>query len=119
MITKIIEGSDGALYGKWLVGQLDQIELGATTALPGFEGTQRIWTFGGARKFGAHPGARLVLDLQTSQGGVFIPDSKSSADADLDKSKLWVCPLFRQFFCWLYQQDVSDVSALPSFIDLS
>lgn len=119
MITKIIEGSDGGAYGKWLVGQLDEHERARTTSLPGYEGSHSIWTFGGARKLGAHPGAVLVLDLQTGQGGVFIPGPSSSPDADLDKAKIWVCPLFRDFFRWLYTQDMADVTQLPDFIDLS
>lgn len=117
MITQIIEGSDGALYGKWLVSQLSETERDRKTELPGFEGSRSVWTFGGARKLGAHPNALLVVDLQTDQGAVFIPGGLS--DADLDTVGIWVCPLFRSFLHWLYEQDTSDVAQLPPFIELS
>jgi hypothetical protein len=118
VITKIIEGSDGGAYGKWLVGQLDEHERSRKTSLPGYEGNASIWTFAGARRFGADPGAVFVLDLQTGQGAVFNPTTSSSPDYDLDQANIWVCPLFRDFFRWLYTQDLADVTQLPNFIDL-
>lgn len=43
----------------------------------------------------------LVLDLQTGEGAMFFPSG--SASADLDKHKVWVCPMFEPFLSWLYE----------------
>lgn len=58
----------------------------------------------------------FVLDLQTGEGARFKPGGNS--EFDLEKHKIWVCPMFSPFLEWLYLQDVSDLSALPSFLDL-
>lgn len=116
MITQIIEGSNGRLYGKWLVGQLDERERNRRTCLPDFEGSHSVWTFAGARKLGADPDALLIMDLQTDQGAVFSPNG--SPDTDLDGHGIWVCPLFRAFLRWLYAQEIGDVSRLPEFVEL-
>jgi hypothetical protein len=57
-----------------------------------------------------------VLDLQTGEGACFAPHGMASAD--LNKHKVWVCPMFEPFLAWLYQQDLSDLDALPELLNL-
>lgn len=58
----------------------------------------------------------IVFDLQTGEGGFFKLGGMASAD--LSKHRLWVCPMFEPFLTWLYEQDVSDLDALPSMVEL-
>lgn len=57
-----------------------------------------------------------MLDLETGEGALFLPGGYASAD--LDKHKVWVCPLFEPFLAWLYKQDLQDLSKLPDLVDL-
>lgn len=57
-----------------------------------------------------------VLDLQTGEGACFLPGGY--AVADLDKHAVWVCPMFQPFLEWLYDQDLSDLDALPDVVQL-
>jgi hypothetical protein len=56
----------------------------------------------------------LVFDLQTGEGAMFRPGGIASAD--LNKHKIWVCPLFEPFLAWLYKQP--DLNTLPRHVDL-
>jgi hypothetical protein len=58
----------------------------------------------------------IVFDLQTCEGASFRPGG--NAHFDLEKHKIWVCPMFEPFLCWLYKQQLDDLSALPGCIDL-
>lgn len=58
----------------------------------------------------------MVVDLQTGEGAIFRPGG--SAKHDLDKHKVWVCPMFEPFLRWLYQQDLTDLSKLPSLVKI-
>jgi hypothetical protein len=61
--------------------------------------------------------ADIVFDLQTCEGTAFRPGGR--AKYDLDKHKIWVCPLFEPFLEWLYKQPQhDDLTALPDTIDL-
>ena len=57
-----------------------------------------------------------MLDLQTCEGAAFSPGGLVSAD--LNKHRVWVCPLYEPFLNWLYKQDTTDLSALPAHVDL-
>lgn len=59
----------------------------------------------------------FVTDLQTGEGAIFLPGGY--ATADLNKHRIWVCPLFEFFLRWLYQQDLSDIAQLPDQINLA
>lgn len=65
---------------------------------------------------GWHPTDIVVLDLQTGEAGRFR--AGGSAKADLNKHRIWVCPMFEPFLTWLYKQDLTDIDALPSFVNL-
>jgi hypothetical protein len=57
-----------------------------------------------------------VWDLETGEGAMFRPGGL--AGADLNKHKIWVCPLFEPFLAWLYQQDLRDLEKLPRMVEL-
>jgi hypothetical protein len=59
----------------------------------------------------------LVLDLQTGEAAIF--KHGGCAPADLEKHKVWVCPMFEPFLKWFYEQDISDMDALPRVIELT
>lgn len=112
MKTKIIEacheGPDGKQTGNWgkfMLGRWTSDELCVPSVVDGRSailgrgwGEEHIW----------------VLDLQTGEGACFRHGG--SARADLNKRRIWVCPLFEPFLGWLYKQDVSDFDALPSLV---
>jgi hypothetical protein len=58
----------------------------------------------------------IVFDLQTCEGAGFRPGGY--AKADLDKHRIWVCPLYEPFLAWLYKQKLDNLSALPNVVDL-
>lgn len=58
----------------------------------------------------------IVFDLQTGEGARFVPSGIPKFD--LEKHKIWVCPMYEPFLVWLYQQDLSDFSKLPTSLNL-
>lgn len=60
----------------------------------------------------------LVLDLQTGEGCMLAVRPTGFPAADLEKHRVWVCPMFEPFLEWLYVQDLSDMDALPRVIEL-
>ena len=57
-----------------------------------------------------------VLDLQTGEGALLRHGGFASAD--LERHKVWVCPLFEPFLEWLYQQDPEQLAKLPALVEL-
>lgn len=57
-----------------------------------------------------------ILDLQTREGAYFYPDG--SALADLNKTRIWTCPLFEPFLIWLYENYEGNLNELPSVVHL-
>jgi hypothetical protein len=112
VITEIFEAmhvdADGAgtgNHGKFLVGKFDDGEWARVSAVddrPLLRG--RGWA-------SYHI---FVMDLQTGEGAMFRP--AGYAKADLNKHKIWVCPLFEHFLEWLYKQDLADLAALPKLV---
>jgi hypothetical protein len=103
--TRIFEATNGERnWGKFLVGEFDSeweyVSLVANYKLL----VNRGW------RAQTH---KLVLDLQTGEGAVF---AFHGGNADLDKHKIWVCPLFEPFLVWLYAQP--DVWTAPQLVDL-
>jgi hypothetical protein len=68
------------------------------------------------REVGWDNGNIIVFDLQTGEGARFKPGGL--AVADLEKHKIWVCPMYEPFLNWLYKQDLSDLSKLPDSLDI-
>jgi hypothetical protein len=117
MKTKIIEAVQSkdhpGNWGKFLLGSLDDEWSYASRVDPdrvpllracGWWGPERLW----------------VLDLQTGEGAYF--GLKGFARADLEKHRIWVCPLFGPFLEWLYAQYQEagklDLEDLPDVVEL-
>lgn len=104
-------------WGKFAVGRWTTEEWSQNSALPEAAHqrliTGRGWTF-------RHV---WVLDLQTGEGAYFMPGGMASYD--LNKHRIWVCPMFEPFLEWLYKQDLTplprgqELDALPSYVELS
>lgn len=132
--THIIEVTNGANWGKFLLGRMDQEwKLRSGLFDVAREVTDDVLGEGSYDDMHApsysRPGTRpllaqlgwgrdhlWVLDLQTGEGAFFRPGGLASAD--LDRHKIWVCPMFEPFLSWLYQQDLGDITALPRGIEL-
>lgn len=109
METKIIEVTNGPRnHGKMLVGRWDWEwdRASIVSALP----QPLLGQLGWSRRH------IVVFDLQTGEGATFLPGGLAAAD--LEKHRVWVCPLFEPFLEWLYAQDLTDIQALPAHVDL-
>lgn len=64
-----------------------------------------------------------LLDLQTGEGAEFYPPDEPAesytAKFDIQKHRIWVCPLYEPFLAWLYAHasQVFDFT-LPAHVDL-
>jgi hypothetical protein len=107
-------GEGGALanHGKFYVGRFDGIDW----RWPSFvtDGEPPARSLLAATGWGREH--ILVLDVQTGEGAMFRHGGH--AKADLDKHRVWVCPMFEPFLTWLYTQDLTDLTALPEVIQL-
>lgn len=111
MITKIIEVTNNDMnWGKFMVMRPDT-EWGRKALITG-EASKRSLL----EQLGWDGSHVWVLDLQTGEGAWFR--AGGSAKADLDKHKIWVCPMFEPFLVWLYGQDLKDLAALPDVLNL-
>lgn len=105
MKTRLVEVTNGPLnWGKFLLGTFDS-EWEYRSVI---DSTPLVAGRGWDRK------SILLLDLQTGEGAIFYPGGY--AKADLDKHKIWVCPMFEPFLTWLYKQP--DPFAIPAHVDL-
>lgn len=109
METKIIEAEHGEFSGNWgkFMIQRPTTEWKYRSRI---DGNPLIRERGWGREH------IIVLDLQTGEGAMLRHGGKASYD--LNKRKVWVCPLFGPFLEWLYKQDISDFSALPEVVQL-
>jgi len=103
------EVSNGLNWGKFAVGRL-QSELAWNSSLPGYEHRNLL------QQLGYNSTDIWVLDLQTCEGAAFRHGGHAAAD--LNKHAIWVCPMYEPFLRWIYKQDVSDLAALPRYVDL-
>lgn len=109
MRTQIVEATNGVNWGKFMVARFDPQEWARRSVLPDFPSLL-------LREVGWSYDHVWVLDLQTGEGALFRPTGL--ARADLDKHKIWVCPLFEPFLEWLYAQQPFDVAELPKLVEL-
>src|SRR6476620_1982935 len=113
MITKIIEVTNNNMnWGKFMICRYDTNDWARKVKVQDHPNPNDILL----RAIGTDPRCVWVLDLQTGEGARFSPNG--SPAADLDKHRIWVCPMFEPFLEWLYQQNLDDLSALPDAIDL-
>jgi hypothetical protein len=114
MQTRIIEATqkadEGPNWGKFCVARFDT-EWAQPSAI-GYPGLGLLDQCGWSRKH------LWVLDCQTGEGAFFKPGGYAQYDLN-EKHKIWVCPLFEPFLEWLYEQDLSDLNALPDLVELS
>lgn len=109
MIVKFIEVTNGPRnWGKFMLCRYEPSELNIRSTVS----TEHSLL--GAT--GWDPRMVWVMDIQTREGAAFKPGGL--VPADLDKHRIWVCPMFQPFLEWLYQQDLTDIQQLPSHIDL-
>ncbi len=107
MVIKIIEATNGFNWGKFMLQKFDT-EWSEQSAVDPGPLIQRLgWT-------NKH---LWVLDLQTGEGAFFHPGGIASAD--LNKHRIWVCPMYEPFLEWVYRQDLSDITKLPSLVELT
>lgn len=117
MQTRIIEGTNEFNYGKFMLARFERHEwghrshLGDVSDVPDEMAERSVLSARGWTR--RHI---WVLDLQTGEGAIFLPGG--SARADLEKHKIWVCPMFEPFLEWVYRQDLSDLDALPHAVEL-
>lgn len=116
MKTKMIEATGAVVggapfnWGKFLVGEFTDEEWAQRSAID-----PKASLLAGR---GLPREVRLVVDLETGEGGLFLVRKGGHAQNDLNKRKIWVCVLFEAFLCWLYQQDLSDLDKLPAQVAL-
>ena len=116
MNTKIVEVTNGTVWGKFFIGWFDLVEWARHSAiLPGDDELSQhsLLSLGGwsSEHF-------LLLDLDTGDGGLFR--HRGLAEQDLTKKQLFVGPLFVPFLTWLYNQPLEDVRSLslPKVVNL-
>ena len=114
MITKFIEvtntvGGKPFNWGKFMVARFSDEEW-HRGAVEGAKFLGLLDQVGWTRRH------IIVFDLQTCEGAAFLPGGWPKAD--LNKHRVWVCPLFEPFLEWLYKRDLTDLDALPDSITL-
>lgn len=116
MKTKFIEAVDATHFnhGKFMVARFDAEEWQRRSQVEGGGDVQSARPL--LRRLGWDRPHIVVFDLQTCEGAGFRPGGY--AKADLDKHAVWVCPMFEPFLAWLYKQNLTDLDALPSLVDL-
>lgn len=111
MITKLFEATQdvegSGNYGKFLVCIPDSEWLLRTELA-------EEYSFGVLRSNGWGRSHVLVIDLATGEGGRFRLGGH--AGADLNKHRIWVCPLFEPFLWWLYKQTPEEIPNLPQLV---
>lgn len=106
MNTKIIEVTNGGNWGKFLLGRFDAAWKRRSLVDAGVPLLRRL---------GWSPEHLWVLDLQTGEGACLLPGGLPSSD--LNKHRVWVCPMFEPFLMWLYRQDLSELDQLPDLLE--
>lgn len=113
MKTHIVEVTNNdANWGKLMVCVHDDAETSYQSQMsPSKFGTPLL------RQIGCAGDEVWVLDLQTGEGARFRPGGLAAAD--LDKHRVWVCPMFQPFLEWLYaNQDLIREWKLPATLNL-
>lgn len=57
-----------------------------------------------------------VMDLQTGEGCTVRHGG--NARADLNRHRVWVCPLFEHWLAWVYKQDLAKIGEWPRLVYL-
>lgn len=113
MKTRIFEATNGAAYGKFLVGRFDeewkhrpQVEdLDFNVSLLRREGWRKCF---------------LLLDLSNpGVGAIFSHHSKSIAKYDVEQKGIQkcICWLYTDFLNWIYQQKLEEFNQWPALVE--
>lgn len=114
MDTRFVEVTNGVNWGKFMLGRFDVAEVTRRSAIAE-EGEALLHACGWWNA--GDPEWLLVFDLQTAEGGFF--GLTGDAHADLDKHRLWVCPMFEPFLTWLYERGPErHLDAYPATVEL-
>lgn len=117
MKTKIIEATNGLNYGKFLVGVFDDSEWTRTSNVSQLNLLRAIG-------YDTRQPPLWVFDLQTKEGAAFYPEHPDMAKYQLEKHRIWVCPMYEFFLSWLFAEHVKDAAMvialddLPALVDL-
>lgn len=116
MQTRIVEVTNNKQnWGKFLIGVSD-VEWDRKALVEGTPSDRPLLGICGWSRLHV-----WVLDLQTGEGAFFYVNGHGTprqAKADLDKHKIWVCPMFEPFLGWFYQNWAGDLGQLPEVLDL-
>jgi hypothetical protein len=109
MDTRIVEATNGFNHGKFLVGRFTEEWSHRSVVENGLSLLRPRWM--------AH--TLFVMDLETGEGALFTPGGLPRAD--LDKHRIWVCPMFEPFLAWLYGhvRDEHALETLPQVVRLT
>ena len=110
MQTKIIEATNQINWGKFLLGRPDH-EWGIRSSISDSQ-MPLLREVGWSREH------LWVLDLQTGEGACFRINPYGHAKNDLNKHRIWVCPMYEPFLEWLYRQPVLNFDVLPAVVEL-
>lgn len=126
MRTRIVEATNGPYnWGKFLVGTFDDAERSRKSVVDASSARPLLAQIGRPYR------SVLVLDLQTGEGAVFDPPDWLAEDtgpprdelaaryakSQLEKHRIWVCPLYDPFLGWLFFQPFP-YDGLPEQVEL-
>ena len=114
MISTIVEVTNGFNWGKFMVAMFDDGERAYESKV---DPPRKL-----LRANGWHPDVRWILDLQTGEGALFGPALLPGRHAyDLEKHKIWVCPMYECFLGWFYAhpEHHADIRTLPPLLELT
>ncbi len=116
MKTRIFEATNGAAYGKFLVGRFDE----EWRRFPQVEDENYAGVWPGVpllRREGWEADCFLLLDLSNpGVGAIFVHNPHSVAEADVEKLGLSICWLYTDFLKWVYQQKLDEFDQWPSMV---
>lgn len=117
MKVKLIEVTNGFNWGKFLVAGFDADEWGYRSQIDTMAGSTGVLPLRLLPALGWSADHFWFLDLQTGEGAMFRHGGM--ARADLDKHRVWVCPMAEPTLAWLYRQDLTDLDALPALVEFT
>lgn len=115
MELRFVEAGNGFNWGKFFIGRFTDDEWDYRSRYPGAH-EQRL-----LRGQGWGPDNHAwVGDLATGEAALF--SLGGYAAADLDRHRVWVCPMFELFLGWLYGHFNADTEqwydTLPAVVEL-
>jgi hypothetical protein len=110
MKTYLFEARGSINWGKFLVADLDEEWEWPSIAFPDVKSV--------LDGCGWDPMKPMfwIMDLQTGEGAYFKVGG--AANQDLEKHRIWVCPMFEPWLEWFYKQDMSNIASLPRVLHL-